>query len=91
MRSFHHGAIHRILSIKWQQVRDKHIKTAEVRALLYNIPNVDTFIARRTANYISKISRNNKTTYPKKFLAARINKSQKMVPPNSLAIITMPK
>ncbi len=77
LRSFHHGAIHQILSIRWQQVRDKHIKNAEVKALLYNIPNVDAFIARRTANYISKISRSNETTYPKKFLAARINKSRK--------------
>jgi hypothetical protein len=43
LRSFHHGAIHQILSIIWQQARDKHIKTAEVRALLYNIPNLFLF------------------------------------------------
>ncbi len=77
LRSFHHGTIRRILSIKWQQVRDNHIKNAEVRALLYNIPNIDAFIARRTANYIGKVSRSNETTFPKKFLAAWINKSRK--------------
>jgi hypothetical protein len=62
--SFHHGAIRRILSIKWQDVRDKHIKNTEVRALLFNIPNVDAFINRRIASYIRKISRSNEATYP---------------------------
>jgi hypothetical protein len=79
LQSFHHGAIHQILSIKWQQVRDKHIKNTKVRALLYNIPNINAIINRKTANYISKISRTNETMYPKKFLAAWISKSQKNI------------
>jgi hypothetical protein len=41
---------------------------------LYNIPNVDAFINRKKANYVGKISRSDETTYPKKFLAAWINK-----------------
>jgi hypothetical protein len=73
LHSFHHGTIHRILSIKWQEVRDKHIKNTEARALLCNIPNANAFINRRTANYIGKISRSDETTYLKKFLAAWIN------------------
>jgi hypothetical protein len=44
--SFHQGAIHQILSIKWQDVRDKHIKNSEVCTLLFNISNVDAFIFR---------------------------------------------
>jgi hypothetical protein len=49
LSSFHHGAIRRILAIKWEQVREKHIKNREVRALLCIIPNIDTFITKITA------------------------------------------
>jgi hypothetical protein len=74
---FHHGAIRRILGIKWSQVREKHIKNKEVRGFLCNIPDIDAFIHRRTATYVGKISRANMNTYPKKFLAAWINESKK--------------
>ena len=74
---FHHGAIQRILGIKWSQVREQHIKNKEVRGLLCNIPNIDAFIHRRTATYIGKITRADASTYPKKFLAAWINDSKK--------------
>jgi hypothetical protein len=56
LQIFHHGAIRRILSIKWQDMRDKHIENVKLRALLCNIPNVDTFINRRTASNIGKIA-----------------------------------
>jgi hypothetical protein len=75
--SFHHSAIRRILNIRWDQVREKHIKNHEVRGLLSNIPNIDAFIDKRTANYIGKISRSNPRTYPRKFLTAWIHGKKK--------------
>ena len=74
---FHHGAIRRILRIKWSQVREQHIKNKEVRGLLCNIPDIDAFIHRRMATYIGKISRSDTNTFPKIFLAAWINESKK--------------
>jgi hypothetical protein len=41
------------------------------------MPNVDAFINRRTASYIGKIATANETNYPKKFLAAWMNRSRK--------------
>ena len=41
---FHHGAIRRILGIRWNQVREQHIKNQEIRGLLCNLPNVDAFM-----------------------------------------------
>jgi len=55
----------------------KHIKNHEVRGLLSNIPNIDAFIDKRTANYIGKISRSNPSTYPRKFLIAWIHGKKK--------------
>mmetsp|Transcript_1493 Transcript_1493/g.2313 ORF Transcript_1493/g.2313 Transcript_1493/m.2313 type:complete len:881 (+) Transcript_1493:452-3094(+) len=72
LMSFHHSAIRRILGIRWDQVREKHIKNKEVRGLLCNIPNIDAYIVKRTATYIGKISRTDVNSYPKKFLAAWI-------------------
>jgi hypothetical protein len=77
LRSFHHGAICRILAIKWNQVREKHIKNEEVRAMLCNIPNIDAYITKRTAAYLGKVSRSDNESLPKKFLAALIQGSQK--------------
>jgi len=78
LTAFHHGAIRRILGIKWSQVREQHIKNNEVRVLLCNIPNIDAFIYRRTATYLGKITRaDTNTSYPKKFRAAWINDHKK--------------
>jgi hypothetical protein len=77
LKSFHHGAIQRILAIKWHQVREQHIKNKEVRDLLSNIPNIDAFITKRTAVYLGKVSRSDYDSLPKKFLAAWINGSRK--------------
>jgi hypothetical protein len=55
LRSFHHGAIRRILAIKWNQVREKHIKNEEVKAMLCNIPNIDVYITKRTTVYLGKV------------------------------------
>lgn len=44
---FHHQAIRRIIGIRWNQVREQHIKNKELRGLLSNtnqyIPNIDAF------------------------------------------------
>jgi len=77
LMAFHHSAIRRILGIKWEQVRQKHIKNKEVRGMLCNIPNVDAYITRRTATYIGKIARLDNDAYQKKFLAAWINTKRK--------------
>ncbi len=77
LKSFHHGAIRRILNIKWHKVREDHIKNKEVRRRLFNIPNIDAFINRRTAAYIGKVTRSDNNTYPRKFLAAWINTRRK--------------
>jgi hypothetical protein len=69
LRSFHHGAIRRILQNIWSQVREDHIKNLEVRRRL--------FINRRTAKYVGKISRLSDFSLPKKFLAAWINEKRK--------------
>ncbi len=77
LQSFCHGEIRCILHIKLHQVREKHVKNREVRAMFYNIPNVDAFINKRVAKYIGKTERYNDTSLPKKFLAnvdAFINK-----------------
>ena len=77
LTAFHHSAIRRILGIRWDQVREKHIKNKEVRGLLCNIPNIDAYIAKRTATYLGKISRLNNNCYPKKFLTAWITGGRK--------------
>ena len=81
LMSFHHNAIRRILGIKWNQVREKHIKNKEVRGLLCNIPNIDAYIIRRTATYLGKISRSDNNNYPKKNLTAWINQKRKIGAP----------
>jgi hypothetical protein len=48
------------------------------------MPNIDAFINRRTTSYIGKIVRSNETNYPKKFLAAWINRTEKWCPPTHL-------
>ena len=77
LMAFHHTAIRRILGIKWNQVKEKHIKNKEVRGILCNIPNIDVFIIKRTATYLGKISRSDNSRYPKKFLAAWITGKRK--------------
>jgi hypothetical protein len=77
LRSFHHGAIRRILAIKWNQLREKHIKNEEVSTLLYNIHNIDAYTIKRTATYLGKVSRSDNESLPKKILAAWIQGSQK--------------
>jgi hypothetical protein len=77
-----------ILHIKWSQVQEKHIKNREVREMFFDIPNIDAFINKRTARYIGKVARSDDTTLPKKFLAAWINKAQKLEVLNSPVTIT---
>jgi hypothetical protein len=77
LRSFHHSAIRRILTISWNQVRCNRITNKKVRFLFCNIPDVDTFITRRTARYIGKISRLSRNSYPRRFLNAWIDQPRK--------------
>ncbi len=77
LQSFHHSAIRFIVNFKCHQVR-KCIYRIEVRAMFYNIPNVDVFINKRVAKYIGKIARSKDITSPKKVLAAWINKARKI-------------
>jgi hypothetical protein len=72
LTTFHHSAIRRILGIRWDQVREKHIKNKEVRGLLCKIPNIDAYIAKRTATYVGKITRLNNNCFPNFFLTAWI-------------------
>ena len=74
---FHHGTIRRILGIRWNQVREQHIKNQEIRGLLCNLPNVDAYIDKCTATYIGKVSRSNPDSYPLKFLTAWIHGKRK--------------
>jgi hypothetical protein len=45
--------------------------------MLFNIPNIDAFISKRTAKYVGKIARASDCSLPKKYLAAWINKFRK--------------
>jgi hypothetical protein len=56
---------------------EEQTKNQEVRAMCYNIPNMDTFINKRVAKYQGKTARSSDTILPKKFLAAWINKGRK--------------
>jgi hypothetical protein len=51
LRSFHHGAIRRILKIK---LREGHIKNLEVRCCLYNMPNIDALSTEEQQNMLAK-------------------------------------
>jgi len=74
--SFHHNAIRRILGIKWNQVREKHIKNKEVRGLLCNIPN------KEEQQLTSEKSQDPTTiTTQKKYLIAWINQKRKIGAP----------
>jgi hypothetical protein len=77
LKSFHHGAISRILNIKGDQVKEDHIKNKEVRKRLYSIPNIDVFINKRTSAYMGKVMRSNNNSYLRKFLAAQVNTKRK--------------
>ena len=88
LTSFHHNAICQILGINWNHIREKHIKNREVRGLLCNIPNIDAYITRRTATYISKISRSDDINLTKKFSQHGLIKKEKLAPPNLPATIT---
>jgi hypothetical protein len=56
--------------------RETH-KKKEVRSLLCNIPKINAFITKRIAIYIGKVTKMEKNSLPRKFLAAWIRGSQK--------------
>jgi hypothetical protein len=78
---FHHGAIRCILKIRWEQVRSQRITNEQVRARFCNIPNIDAFITRRTARYLSKMVCSKEDSFPKKFLGAWIADLRKVGAP----------
>jgi hypothetical protein len=77
LESFHHGAIRRILGINWKQVREERIRNKQVRFRFCNIPKIETYIYRRTATYVGKVSRAPEDTLPKCFLGAWIKMPRK--------------
>ena len=80
LRSFHHSAIRRILRIRWEQVKEERITNAEVRERFLHIPDIDSFIIRRTWRYIGKIYRE-ENSLPKKLLGAWIHCPRKIGAP----------
>jgi len=72
LSSFHHKAIKRILSLKWERVKEEKITNEEVRRRFNNIPNIETYIIRRTSRYIGKVIRSEKNNIPWKLLGAWI-------------------
>jgi hypothetical protein len=45
--------------------------------MFFNIPNINAFISKSTAKYIGEVARAGDCSFPKKFLAERINKPRK--------------
>jgi hypothetical protein len=48
-----------------------------MRAMFFNIPNIDAFINKRTVRYVGKTARSDDAALPRKFLIAWINKPRK--------------
>jgi hypothetical protein len=84
LRTFHPSALRRILRINWNQVCSDRITNKKGCFLFCNIPDVDTFIIRRTACYIGKISRSPEDSYPRFFINAWINQLRKKLSPPTL-------
>jgi hypothetical protein len=78
LESFHHSAIRRILNIKWQQVCDNRIRNKQVRFRFCNIPKIESFINKRTATYVGKVTRSSDNELPKKFLGAWMHQPKKL-------------
>jgi len=72
LSSFHHKVIKRILSLKWEKVKEEKVMNKEVRWWFNNIPNIETYIIRRTSRYIRKVIRSEKNNIPWKLLSAWI-------------------
>jgi hypothetical protein len=68
LESFQHSTIRRILNIRWEQVRNARIRNKQVRFRFFNIPKLESFITKRTATYIGKVTRSEEL--PKKILGA---------------------
>ena len=73
LNGFHHKAIKRILGLRWECVKEERIMNEEVRYHFNNIPNIESFIIRRTHRYIGKIMRSEKNNIPWKPLGAWIH------------------
>ena len=84
LSSFHHKAIKRILSLKWERVKEEKITNEEVRRRFNNIPNIETYIIRRTSRYIGKVIRSEKNNIPWKLLGAWIFAPRKIGRPHNL-------
>ena len=83
LSSFHHKAIKRILGLKWERVKEEKIMNEEVRRQFNNIPNIETYIIRRTSRYIGKVIRSEKNNIPWKLLGAWIFAPRKIGRPQN--------
>jgi hypothetical protein len=81
LQSCHHIFIRQILKIKWNQVREQRIKNSQVRRLFCNIPNIEAFVKRRTAQCVGKIINLPEDMLPKKILGAWIPQPRKFGQP----------
>ena len=70
--AFHHTAIRCIFGIKWSQMQEQWITNEEVQSRFLDIPNTDTYIIRRTNQYIGKTIRANNNSLNKKCIGAWI-------------------
>jgi hypothetical protein len=78
LESFHHGAIRRILNIKWEEVKKERIRNKQVRHWFCNTPKIESFINKRTATYVRKVTRSNDEELPKKLLGAWMHQPRKV-------------
>ncbi len=77
LESFHHGAIRRILNIRWDQVKNERIRNKQVRFRFCNIQKIESYINKRTATYVGKIARASDDELPKKLLGAWMHQPRK--------------
>jgi hypothetical protein len=77
LEGFHHGAIRRILNIRWGQVKKERIRNKQVRFRFCNIQKIESYINKRTATYVGKIARASDDELPKKLLGAWMHQPRK--------------
>ena len=83
LSSFHHKAIKRLLGLKWEKVKEKKNANELVRHCFNNIPNIETYIIRRTSRYMGKVIRSEKNNIPWKLLGAWIFTPRKIGRPQN--------
>ena len=54
LHAFYHSAIQRILSLRWEQVKEQHITNEHIKVDFKHIPPINAFITKRIWTYIGK-------------------------------------